>query len=212
MNATPQSRAEPSFILDATRQLIVSEAIRTFGGKVDLALVGDSISGNWRWQPALARLAADRRVLNCGLGGDSTQHLLWRLEQGLLREIDVSHVSLLIGLNNCWSDPSPADVVTGIRACARKIRIERPHARLLLYAIFPLRGEKARLNPLVRAINADLQAVAAEAGADFRDLGPKFHDASGEIPERYMPDGGHLGPEAYEIWADDLLSWLGTAP
>ncbi|MFA6960916.1 MAG: GDSL-type esterase/lipase family protein [Opitutaceae bacterium] len=207
--ATPLARPEPSFILEATRQLVVSETLRVFGGRVDLALVGDSITGNWRWQPAMARLEAGRKVLNCGLGGDTTRNLLWRLDQGLLRGVQVSAISILIGLNNCWDEPAADEVVAGVRACALRIREEQPLAKIRLHALLPLRGGHKRWEPLTRAINEGLPAIAAEVGADFRDIGSLLRDETGEVPERLMPDGGHPAADAYERWADDLLAWLG---
>src|SRR5688500_10722264 len=49
--------------------------------KVDVLLVGDSITDGWRGggKQALAEsLGKKHRVYNIGIGGDRTQHVLWR--------------------------------------------------------------------------------------------------------------------------------------
>ncbi len=53
-------------------------------GAIDLVFVGDSITDGWRgggkaiWQKDFAPLKA----LNLGIGGDRTEHVLWRLQNG----------------------------------------------------------------------------------------------------------------------------------
>ncbi len=72
-------------------------------GRVDLCFVGDSITEWWEgekaskvWDECLSGWTS----LNCGVGGDSTQHVLWRLRHGGIDGAEPRVIVLLIGTNN----------------------------------------------------------------------------------------------------------------
>src|SRR5688500_5427465 len=74
-------------------------------GDVDLLFLGDSITDAWRgrkeiWEKNFAPLKA----ANFGIGGDRTQHVLWRLQNGEFDGIKPKVVMLMIGTNNVSSD------------------------------------------------------------------------------------------------------------
>ena len=63
------------------------------GGEIDIVFIGDSITHNWEGARGpgsdfggkpLAELKKKYSVLNLGFGGDATQNVLWRLENGEL--------------------------------------------------------------------------------------------------------------------------------
>jgi beta-glucosidase len=51
---------------------------------VDLLFIGDSITDGWdgRGKAVYDKYYVPRNVLNLGIGGDRTQHVLWRLQHG----------------------------------------------------------------------------------------------------------------------------------
>ena len=78
-------------------------------GKVDLIFIGDSITAGWEgagkdvWQKYYAK----RNAVNLGIGGDQTQHVLWRLDHGNIDGISPKLAVLMIGTNNAASSKSP---------------------------------------------------------------------------------------------------------
>ena len=56
------------------------------GKTVDLVLLGDSIMHFWEWKHPASwkKLTQGRTVLNLGYGGDRTQNVIWRVENGEL--------------------------------------------------------------------------------------------------------------------------------
>ncbi|HVY70641.1 MAG TPA: hypothetical protein VHH73_11985, partial [Verrucomicrobiae bacterium] len=65
----------------------LNERVKAAAGNVDLAFVGDSITQGWEgngakdvWQ----KYYGSRKAINLGIGGDRTQHVLWRLDHGNL--------------------------------------------------------------------------------------------------------------------------------
>jgi len=78
-------------------------------GGVGLLFLGDSITDGWRWGQGHGGLNiwpkyyASRHAANFGIGGDRTEHVLWRLEHGELDGIKPKVIVLLIGTNNTVS-------------------------------------------------------------------------------------------------------------
>ena len=78
-------------------------------GDVDVLFLGDSITDAWGGEGHNPRSAGARifqeefvplKAANFGIGGDRTQHVLWRLQNGELDGIQPKVVMLMIGTNN----------------------------------------------------------------------------------------------------------------
>ena len=56
-------------------------------GDYDIEFIGDSITQGWEGagKNVWAEFYGKRKVINFGVGGDRTQHVLWRFEQGPAR-------------------------------------------------------------------------------------------------------------------------------
>ena len=73
-------------------------------GGYPVVFIGDSITHRWE-KPGKAAWDAnfgsgDYRALNLGFSGDSTENVLWRLDNGELDGLDPKAVVLMIGTNN----------------------------------------------------------------------------------------------------------------
>jgi lysophospholipase L1-like esterase len=181
-------------------------------GNVDLLFLGDSITNNWRNRESdlWSRYYGRRRAANFGINGDRIQHLLWRLHNGELEGIQPRVVVLLIGTNNVgreaygvWRNTN-AEVIAGVKAVVACLRTKLPNTKILLLALFP-RGtfdspERAR----VALINTVIAKLNDDRTVRFLDIGPRFLDADGLLPEAVMPDLLHLTEKGYEIWADAM--------
>ena len=71
-------------------------------GNVDLAFIGDSITQGWegKGKAVWDEFYGDRRAINLGIGGDRTEHVIWRLTHGNLANLTPKVAVLLIGTNN----------------------------------------------------------------------------------------------------------------
>lgn len=180
-------------------------------GGVDVLFLGDSITDGWRnrgkaiWEKNFGSLHA----ANFGIGGDRTQHVLWRMEHGELEGISPKAAVVMIGTNNTGFEPdrvtprnSTAEIAEGVKAIVRGLRTKFPAVKVLLLAVFP-RGEKPD-NPQRRQVG-EINAIIAQLdnGKSIRylDLGPKFLAADGTLPKDIMPDFLHPNEKGYEIWA-----------
>src|SRR5512145_675377 len=77
-------------------------------GNVDLIFIGDSITQGWEGagKGVWAEFYGKRNAVNLGIGGDRTQHVLWRLDHGNIEGISPKLAVLMIGTNNSGSNSS----------------------------------------------------------------------------------------------------------
>ena len=110
-------------------------------GNVDLLLIGDSITQGWEssGKAAWEKYYTPRNAVNLGIGGDRTQHVLWRLDNGNVEGISPKAAVLMIGTNNSGTN-SPAQIAEGVEAVVKKLRTKLPKTKILVLAIFPRAG------------------------------------------------------------------------
>lgn len=183
-----------------------ADSAKAGGGAV--VLVGDSITHGWENHMDLLKDAGS--FVNLGTGGDRTENVLWRLENGNLpRELRPRAFVVMIGTNNTGGRmDKPEDIARGIQAILARLQTSAPGTPIVLYKIFP-RGAAA--NDAMRINNAkatELLVANLPAGVTVRDLAPKFLEADGTLPKALMPDLLHPNRKGYEIWAEDLKTAL----
>jgi beta-glucosidase len=119
----------------------INKDLKKMEGKVDVGVIGDSITARWNGETWAKHWGAYRAV-NMGIGGDQTQNVLWRLQNGQLDGYKARLYVLMIGTNNMWDKQAdPAAVAEGIKAILDLIKTKQPEAKILLLGIFPT-GEK----------------------------------------------------------------------
>ena len=84
-----------------------------------------------------------RNAANFGIGGDRTQHVLWRIQNGELEGIDPKVVVLMIGTNNAGS-ATAGEIAQGVTAIARNSASKLPKAKILLLGRLPTRRKTRR--------------------------------------------------------------------
>lgn len=186
-------------------------------GKVDLLLIGDSITHGWGGVPTEGvgpnplwdKYFAKWNTVNLGFGWDRTQHVLWRFEHGEIDGITPKAAVVMIGTNNIGSD-SPADIATGVAAILKQLRTKLPQTKILLLGIFPRDREPTSQNrKLVGEVNSRLSSMGSREGPVFYlDLTPKFLEPDGTISREIMRDYLHPTPKGYEIWGDAMAPVL----
>lgn len=174
-----------------------------------LAFLGDSITEGWdhaAWNEAFGRY----RPVRLGIGGDKTQQLLYRIDQGELDGLGSRLVVILIGTNNFGlGDSTSAGVAAGVRAVLSRVGEKLPKARVLLLGILP-RDELPRteLRTKVSETNALLSKLASGDRVHYLDVGASFLDREGKIPAELMGDFLHPTPKGYRTFAAALTPKL----
>lgn len=178
-------------------------------GDVELVFLGDSITEGWTWgeTPALFQAAFGKyKTANLGIGGDQTQHVLWRLQNGETGKLSPKLTVLLIGTNNFGhSGHSPEQVSEGVQAIIHTINKHWPASRILLLGVFPY-GEKASDPSRTRVAHTNqlLAALNDDQNIYYYNFGSLFIDERGNIPTAFMADFLHPTPQGYRLLAEKL--------
>jgi lysophospholipase L1-like esterase len=187
-------------------------------GNVDLLMIGDSITNGWegKGKEVWKKYYDQRNAVNLGIGGDRTQHVLWRLENGNIDGISPKLAVLMIGTNNSNSD-SPADIAAGVKAIVDKLHEKLPRMKILVLGIFP-RGADDK--DAKRQVNMKANEIIAKLADDktvfYLDISDKFLAPDRTLPKEVMPDLLHPNAKGYQIWAEavepTLAKLLGDEP
>lgn len=176
-------------------------------GDIDVIFLGDSITDGWNgeiWSKEIALLNA----VNFGIGGDLTQNVLWRLNNGTIGKLDPKVVSILIGVNNLghYESTTPRDVFLGVEAIVNKALVAFPNAQIILQAVFPY-GQFSHDENRIRVKNSNklVASLAQNPRVDFYDFGVLFLTENGDISKNIMSDFLHPTAVGYRIYADVLL-------
>lgn len=209
----PVFRTDPNSLIAHSQLLAKAKQ-----GQTDVYFEGDSITRRWgatdypellaNWkQNFLGWNAAD-----FGWGGDQTQNILWRLENGELDGVNPKVVVLLAGTNNVGNtsvhgdaDVRADDVTRGLQAIVRVIQTKAPAATIIVTGLFP-RNDNMSFMPVIGRINRNLSKIADGQKVRYLNINDKLADDDGRLFDGMMNASDKLHPtiKAYQIWADAL--------
>jgi lysophospholipase L1-like esterase len=187
-------------------------------GPVDLVFIGDSITQGWEnaGKSVWSEFYAKRNAVNLGIGGDRTQHVLWRLDHGNIDGINPKLAVLMIGTNNSGTNTSE-EIAAGVKAIVDKLRAKLPNTKVLVLGIFPRadnfdaakkKVEKGAKDDAKRKINERaneiIKNLADNKTVYYLDIGPKFLESDGTLSRDVMPDLLHLNEKSYRTWAEAI--------
>jgi lysophospholipase L1-like esterase len=186
-------------------------------GDFDILFEGDSITDFWQnsgerggGTDAQKKYFGDVRVANFAVGGDTTQGVLWGLQNGE-GQGKPKAIMLMIGTNNASQGNTGAEIAEGIGAIVLELRKDFPDAKIMLLAIFP-RGNNATDGNRIKNEEANKIIAKLHDGKHvfFTNINDKFLKPDGSLIG-FGTDNLHPNSEGYEIWAkavsDTLKSW-----
>ncbi len=210
--ARAESTTEPAPRAGAWSKVHEKYLERAKQGGIDLLFLGDSITAGWNGKDKEGqgprqvwdRYYEPRKAANFGIGGDRTQHVLWRLENGEVDGIKPRVVVLMIGTNNIHAN-TPAEIADGITAVVKTLREKLPETKVLLLAVFPRGEDPGPVRERIKDVNERIRKLD-NGGKTVRylDIGDRFLDADGTISREIMPDFLHLRRKGYALWADAI--------
>jgi lysophospholipase L1-like esterase len=211
-STVPADKASPR--TDSNSQLAHQQLLeKARRGRIDVFFLGDSITRRWGATDYPDFLANWKQnffgwnAANFGWGGDTTQNILWRLENGELDGVNPKVIVILAGTNNVGRDPGDdarvADITRGVHAVIDLCRKKAPRATIILTAIFP-RNDNLAVIPTINRINERLATFADGKKVRFLNINDKLAGPDGVLFEGVMVDKLHLSLKGYQIWADGL--------
>ena len=162
----------------------------------DIVFLGDSITEGGPWD----ELFPDLRMRNRGVGGDTSEGVLKRLQQ--VTRAEPAKVFLLIGTNDLYRGASDDEIVANITEILDRLKEETPDTEVYLQSVLP-RGPNYRAR--IEALNTRLAEVALEHGSAWVDLYPAFLDPeTGGIRAELSNDELHLLGPGYALWKEQV--------
>jgi lysophospholipase L1-like esterase len=216
---------------DRHLRLMQDVALAKASGPVTVLFAGDSITDNFHktgpapdqeFKSIWDELFAPHGAVNLAVSGDSTQHVLWRLEHGEADGLMPDNIVLMIGTNNTWHDgvASANAVAEGIEAVAYSLHARMPKAKVLVLGILPS-GVSAQKS----AKDAEINRMVATAFAGVKwaatlDLGALFLKPDGSLDAtlfydvKFTPPGKAVHPNTagQRKWAEAVAAALYGRP
>jgi lysophospholipase L1-like esterase len=196
-------------------------------GDAELLFMGDSITDFWRNEqgmggggpnaappangviPYAGKAVQEKyfgkwKVANYGIAGDTTQGVLWRLQNGEGTGIHPKAIMLMIGTNNTGRN-SAGEIAEGVGAVVLELQKDYPDARILLLGVFPRGNPGDPARDTITQINKVIRKLDDDKKVFYQDIGNVFLDSSGAIPKDVMSDALHPTSKGYELWAKAVI-------
>jgi lysophospholipase L1-like esterase len=220
MTAPVQAADRPSPRPDQNSMLAHAELLeKKKKGRIDVYFLGDSITRRWGTSDEQYKAFLENwrqnffgwNAADFGWGGDTTQNILWRLENGELDNVNPKVIVLMAGTNNVGKkspegaeDPRAADTTRGIKAILDLCRRKAPQATIILMGITP-RNDNMAVMPIINRINENIAKLADGKRIRFVNINDRLADREGKLYEGMTSrDGLHLDLKGYQVWADAL--------
>ena len=184
-------------------------------GGIDVYFVGDSITRRWGTKDPQYREFFQNwtnnffgwNAGNFGWGADTTQNILWRLENGELDGVNPKIIVILAGINNVGNVPGGekkvADITRGLKAIVKACQDRAPKAVIILTALFP-RNDNMAVVPEINQINENLAKMADGKQLRYLNINEKMADKDGKLFPGMSRDRLYPTVKAYQVWADGL--------
>ena len=170
-----------------------------------IIFIGDSLTESWDEELWKARIAPVK-ALNFGVGGEGPQHVLWRMEHGILDGPAPETVVLMIGINNFWRHFTAADTARGIETIVERIHARHPTTRIVLLGLLPVYEAASPIRPWIGEINGRLKRVK---NVEYFDFSTAFLEADGnQRLQLYKEDHLHLSKSGYVVLTRELTAVL----
>ncbi len=193
----------PQFVMKHEANVAVAKA-----GNIDVLFMGDSITdfwrnetGNYAGKPVFDKFWGKMKTANFGIAGDTTQGVLFRLQNGEGQGFTPKLVMMMIGTNNTRAN-RPQEIAEGVGADVLELQKDFPQAKILLLGIFPRSTPADPVRKQIAEINTIISRLNDGKKVFYMDIGKIFLDASGTINTDIMSDGLHPTTKGYELWAN----------
>jgi len=140
---------------------------------------------------------------NYGIGGDRTEHVLWRIINGEVANLSPRVCVLKIGTNNLGAN-TDFDIARGISSIVDQLRSKLPNTKVLLLGVLP----RNNVDLTNRTENINSMIAIHDNGNTVRYLNMRdaFYAGNGTFyTELYTADLLHLSAAGYAKWHETMF-------
>ena len=172
-----------------------------------IVFLGDSITQDFNVYEYFTGL----NVYNRGIGGDTTEGLLTRLDVSVF-DLNPAKVSILIGTNDfALLNTSPKEIYERILEVIKKIKLFDPQIDIILQSVYPVNSDLSpmtvlpRQNSGISKLNDMLKQVEEVTYVDLYSL---LVDSNQKLNPMYTVEGLHINEQGYELIAKSLMKFI----
>ena len=164
-----------------------------------IVFVGDSITEGWHTlKQDFAPLGV--KVVNRGIGGDTTPNLLYRLDDDIL-SLHPRGLVILIGTNDLGEHTPPADIADNLREMLGRIRAAYPQIPIAWCLVMPRTGDDTYPERIHELNTLITNLAASDPLITVCDTYTPLAQADGTSkPDDFVPDRLHLNANGYAVW------------
>ena len=177
------------------------------GSLSSVLLIGDSlVNGLARYHRVWSRYFKPLRALNFGVGGDRTQHVLWRIKNGEI-PLNLQVAFVHCGTNNLDRD-NPDEIRDGIASIVYTIQERKPNANFIVSGLLPRDQETSFRRDKIKLVNQKLRKWCQSGkvrNVHYLKPDKDWTEPDGRLVERYyFTDFLHLVEEGYDKFAKSI--------
>jgi lysophospholipase L1-like esterase len=149
-------------------------------------------------------------LINRGISGNTTDHVLYRLEE-LINAKPVK-IMLLVGINDLYQGLEPQAIFENITRIIDRLVAGTPATRIYVQSVLPVNelhlASCFNVNVKIYELNNLLRVMCKNQDMTYIDLHSEFLNNNGELDVTLTYDGVHLTPKAYRLWYDLVKQYL----
>ena len=188
----------------------INEKIKAEGCTV---LAGDSIVEHWSPEFFYSfEFTNSTRVINRGIGGDTSDRLLERLASNVTG-LSPKNVAILIGTNDFGLGAPVEFAYCNIERILNQLRSTLPNVNIVLISVLPVNSKLQlisvvgkRENELIDELNVKLEKLAQSLGVAYYDANSLLKDKKGRLDKAYTYDGLHPNAQGYAQISNGLIA------
>jgi lysophospholipase L1-like esterase len=182
------------------------EQFGLFPRRVDVVMVGDSITAAGMWED----MFPGTRIANRGLGSDRTDDVFRRVDAVLATRPRSAFI--MLGINDLAAGRDLEEILKDYVRIIEALRGQgiRVVIQSTLECNVDLRRRCRSMLPTIRQLNARLAEHAGRLGIEYIDLNAALSEPASGLRAVYTIDGVHLTGRGYALWASLIDPLIGA--
>lgn len=166
-----------------------------------VVFLGDSITQGWT---SLTRDFPNFKAVNRGIGGDTTQGVLYRLYADVL-SLKPKAIVLLIGTNDIGNGGDPSAISDNIKEILKDVRKDYPKIPVIVCEVMPSSETKQRPPDKIEKLNKLIRRdVRWHRHTYLCDTWSIYAEPNGDAPQALFRDLLHPNAAGYAKWKTAL--------